>query len=166
MQAAKPSPFRKAACLVIAADRLVKLPLVLLQSLVLLVFRLYWGWEFFQTGKGKLFNHENVVSFFSELGIPFPALNAWFVGGLECVGGLLLMIGLFSRPVAFLLSGNMLVAYLSVADDRATLFGIFQDPDAFLAADPYFYLQVSVLVLAFGAGMFSLDYLIRRRWHQ
>ena len=43
---------------------------------------------------------------------PFP-LNGllYFAGGLEVVGGILLLVGLFSRPVAFILSGEMAAAY-------------------------------------------------------
>src|SRR4051812_5794193 len=87
-----------------------------LQPIVLLLFRLQWGWAFFDTGRGKLLNHGDVTEFFTSLGIPAPGLNAWFVGGVECVGGLLLLLGLFARPTAFVLTINMLVAYLSVAD--------------------------------------------------
>jgi putative oxidoreductase len=134
-----------------------------LQSLILLLFRSYWGWQLFLTGKGKLLNHQNVVSFFTELGIPAPGINAWFVGGLECFGGLLLLLGLCSRPVALLMAGNMTVAYLSVAEDRAKLLSIFSDPEPFLMADPFFFLLMSVLVLAFGPGNFSLDAWIVRR---
>ena len=134
-----------------------------LQPLILLAFRLNWGWEFFQSGKGKLENHEKVLGFFTSLGIPMPGINAWFVGGLECFGGLLLFVGLLSRPIAFLLAGNMLVAYLSVADDRATLLNIFVDRDPFLEAAPFFFLLTSVLVLAFGPGIFSVDHLLKIR---
>ena len=128
-----------------------------LQPFILLTFRIHWGWAFYVTGKGKLLNHSDIVGFFTSLGIPFPELNAWFVGGVECFGGLLLLIGLASRPVAFVLSINMLVAYLSVPYDRAKLFGIFQDAEPFLSADPFFFLLAAVLVLAFGPGIFSLD---------
>ena len=132
----------------------------LLQPLILLIFRLNWGWQFFVSGHGKLLNHADIVSFFTDLHIPFPDLNAWFVAGLECVGGLLLLAGLMSRPIAFLLTANMAVAYLSVADDRAKVFNVFKDQDPFLQADPFFFLLTSVLVLAFGPGRFSVDYLL------
>ncbi len=134
-----------------------------LQPLLLLVFRVYWGWQFFITGKGKLLNHEPVTEFFASLHIPAPGFNAWFVGGLECVGGLLLLLGLCSRPIALLLSGNMLAAYLSVPEDRQKLLQIFQDPAPFLAADPFFFLLAAVLVLAFGPGALSVDRLIASR---
>ena len=54
-----------------------------LQSPLLLAVRLYWGWQFFQTGLGKLMHIPKVMGFFTSLGIPFPAFNAYFVGSLE-----------------------------------------------------------------------------------
>lgn len=134
----------------------------LLQPVVLLIFRLYWGWQFFVTGKGKLLDHESVAGFFSTLHIPAPSLNAWFVGGLECSGGLLLLVGVCSRPIAFLLAVSMTVAYLTVPDDRAKVLNIFQNPDAFLSADPFFFLLAAILVLAFGPGVFSIDALLKK----
>ena len=67
---------------------------------LLLGIRLYWGWQFFQTGKGKLMNLDNTTGFFIELGIPFPKLNAIIAGSTECFGGLLLLVGLASRLTA------------------------------------------------------------------
>ncbi len=134
-----------------------------LQQLVLLVFRLTWGWQFFQIGLGKLQNHERVVGFFTSLGIPAPAFHAWFVGGVECIGGLLLVLGLFSRPTAFILTINMTVAYLSVAEDRAAFLGVFNALDPFLTAAPFFFLLTSVIVLAFGPGRLSIDAWLARR---
>ncbi|MCU1276153.1 MAG: DoxX family protein, partial [Bryobacterales bacterium] len=54
-----------------------------LQSPFLLAVRLYWGWQFMQTGWGKLSDINKVVGFFTDLGIPAPALNAYFVSALE-----------------------------------------------------------------------------------
>ncbi len=130
-------------------------------NVVLLVLRLVWGWQFLTTGLGKLQNHTRVTDFFTSLGIPAPGLNAWFIGGLELVGGALLLLGLFSRPIALLLSGNMLVAYL--AADRPALLGVFHDLDAFLRADPFWFLFVSVVVLTLGPGALSLDRLLATR---
>lgn len=134
----------------------------LLQPLLLLVIRLTWGWQFFVTGKGKLLNHGDIVGFFSSLSIPLPDFSAWLVGGLECFGGLLLLIGLFSRPVSLLLSITMTVAYLAVEDDRAKVLNMFHDPDPFLQADPFLFLLASVLVLAFGPGPLSADGLLAK----
>ena len=54
----------------------------------------------------------------------------------------------------------MVVAYL--AADRAALFGVLSNLEAFQKADPFMFLLVSVLVLAFGAGAVSLDRLMQR----
>ena len=67
-------------------------------SPLLLAVRLYWGWQFVQTGWGKLHNQARITDFFTSLNIPFPALNAHFVSGLEFFGGILLILGLASRP--------------------------------------------------------------------
>ncbi len=132
-----------------------------LGSALLFVFRLYWGWQFFQTGLGKLRNPARVVTFFTELGIPLPAANAVFVSVLETAGGLLLLAGLASPVISFLLAVDMAVAYLTA--DRAALLALFSDPARFLGADPFFFLLTSLLVLAFGPGALSADALIRRR---
>jgi len=131
-----------------------------LGSVVLLVLRLVWGGQFFMTGLGKLQNHARVTEFFTSLGIPAPGLNAWFIGGLEMAGGALLLLGLFSRPIALLLTGNMLVAFWSA--DRPALLGVFHDLDAFLRADPFWFLFVSVVVLTLGPGAVSVDRLLAR----
>lgn len=72
-----------------------------LQSPMLLVVRLYWGFQFAQTGWGKLHNLSKITGFFASLNIPFPGFSAPAVSLLEFVGGILLMFGLFSRPIAF-----------------------------------------------------------------
>ncbi|HMD53393.1 MAG TPA: DoxX family protein, partial [Phycisphaerae bacterium] len=95
------------------------------------------------------------------LGIPFPVFNAWFVSGLECFGGLFLLFGFLSRPIAFMLTIDMIVAYLAVPDDRVKFFHAFTDPDSFTAADPFIFLLASVLVLCFGPGIFSVDGLLK-----
>jgi len=131
-----------------------------LQSPLLLGVRLYWGWQFFQTGWGKLHNLAHVVGFFTSLGIPLPAVNAYFVSGLECVGGILLFLGLGSRLIALPLAFDMVVAYLTA--DRDSLLAIFSDPSKFYNGDPFTFLMAALIVLAFGGGVFSLDYLIGR----
>ena len=132
-----------------------------LQSPFLLAVRLYWGWQFALTGWGKLHHLSNVTQFFSSLGIPAPALNAYFISGLEFVGGILLILGLGSRVIALLLSVDMIVAYLTA--DRDALKMIFANPDKFYAAAPYTFLFASLIVLIFGPGLFALDTLIARR---
>jgi putative oxidoreductase len=133
-----------------------------LQSPFLLAVRLYWGWQFAQDGWGKLNNLEKVTDFFTSLGLPAPGLTAAFIGGLELVGGILLALGLGSRLIALLLTGNMLTAYITA--DREALFSVFSDPDKFYGATPYTYLFASVIVLMFGPGKFSVDAWLAKKW--
>jgi putative oxidoreductase len=132
-----------------------------LQSLMLLAVRLYWGFQFAQTGWGKLHNLARITGFFASLSIPFPGFNALFVSMLEFVGGILLMFGLFSRPIAFLLACNMFVAYWTA--DHEALASIFSDPGKFYVADPYTFLFASLMVLVFGSGLLAVDTLVAKR---
>jgi len=126
-----------------------------LQSPFLLAVRLYWGWQFMQTGWGKLTDIGKVVGFFADLGIPAPALNAYFVSALEFGGGVLLILGFASRLIALPLVIDMLVAY--VVADREALFSLFSNPDKFTGAAPYTFLIASIIVLIFGPGKASVD---------
>ena len=132
-----------------------------LQSPLLLIVRLYWGWEFFLSGKGKLMDLSAPTQFFTQLGIPFPAFNAALAGTTECVGGLFLLVGLASRLTTIPLIVTMIVAYVTA--DREAVSAIFSDPDKFTGATPFLFLFASVLVLVFGPGFFSLDRLIGRK---
>jgi putative oxidoreductase len=132
-----------------------------LQSPFLLLVRLYWGWQFMQTGWGKLQDIHKVIGFFTDLGIPAPALNAYFVSGLEFAGGILLLVGLGSRPIALMCAFDMVVAFLTADKDALKL--VFSDPDKFQAAAPYPFLFAWLIILIFGPGLFSIDALIARR---
>jgi putative oxidoreductase len=130
------------------------------QSAFLLFVRLYWGWQLYRTGWGKLQHLDKITAYFESLNIPHAAFNARFVGGLEFVGGFLLMVGLASRLISIPLTIDLLVAYWVA--DREAFTSFFSDPGKFYAADPYTFLFASVLILIFGPGMFSIDALIRR----
>lgn len=74
---------------------------------LLSVLRIIAGFLFIAHGAQKLFG------FLAPTGMPpMPAFSLmWVAGVLELFGGLLLLIGLFTRPVAFILAGQMAVAY-------------------------------------------------------
>lgn len=133
-----------------------------LQSPLLLLVRLYWGWQFWQSGVGKLHDISKTVDFFTSLGIPFPAFNAHFVALLEAGGGILLFLGLASRLIALPLAFDMMVAYITA--DREALGSIISDPGKFYNADPFTFLFSSLIILAFGPGWFSLDTIIK--WYR
>src|SRR5215471_6298699 len=134
---------------------------VLLQPLLLFLIRVYWGWQFWQTGWGKLTNISKPIEYFTSLGIPFPVFNAYFIGLLEAGGGILLILGLGSRLIALPLVVDMIMAY--VIADREALGSVISEPEKFYNAAPFTFLLASLIILAFGPGWLSLDTLIRWR---
>lgn len=77
--------------------------------------------------------------------------QAWIGGMLEVVGGALLLLGLFTRPVAFILSGEMAVAYFQ-----------FHHPQSFwpsvnMGVPAVLYCFLWLYFSAAGAGPWSLD---------
>jgi putative oxidoreductase len=126
-----------------------------LQSPFLLFVRLYWGWQLVQSGWGKLHHLSNVTDYFGSLGLPMPAQMAVFIACVEFLGGIFLAFGLVSRITGLVLTVNMAMAY--VIGDREALLSFFSDPDKFIAAAPFAFLIVSLIVLIFGAGKISLD---------
>lgn len=76
----------------------------------LLLIRLGVGYIFMTSGYGKITHLSSITQYFESLGIPFAQIQAPFVSGLELIGGALLMLGLFSRPIAALLIAVMVVA--------------------------------------------------------
>lgn len=127
-----------------------------------LLTRLVVGFAFYDSGSGKLKNIENTVNFFTELGIPFPELNAAFVSRLEYYGGILLLVGALTRIAALLLSSTMIVALLTA--DRQTFIDAFtRSGEVGLSDVAPFVLGVflSWLVIR-GAGAISVDALLKR----
>ena len=132
----------------------------LLKSPFLLAVRLYWGWQLVQSGWGKLHHLDRVTEFFASLNLHAPGVTAHFVSGLELVGGIALILGLGARLFGLVLTVNMLVAYWTA--DRDALTAFFSDPGKFYNADPYTFLFAALMVLIFGAGLFSMDAVLER----
>ena len=132
------------------------------QSVLLLLVRLYWGWSFFLTGKGKLMDLQKPAEFFQSLGIPFPYQQALLAGATECFGGLFLLFGFCARLTSIPLTILLIVAYLTA--DLDTVKGVFSDPDKFFAADEFLFLFAVIIVLAFGPGKLAVDWLIKRKF--
>lgn len=103
-------------------------------------------------GLRKLPPSSGFVERVGEMGFPAPELFAWGATAAELGGGLLLAIGLFTRPAALLIALNMLVVtVLAHAGDA------FGDRELGL-----FYGVIGVAFVFLGAGRFSLDALFRR----
>lgn len=131
-----------------------------LQSFLLLAIRLFWGWEFFTTGRDKLLNITPIIQYFQSLGIPFPTANAYIAGSIECLGGLCLFMGLGSRLATIPLMIVMIVAMITAHHDA--FINVFNDPQSFVQQTPFMFFLVAFIVFAFGPGILSLDALIKR----
>ncbi|HOF90204.1 MAG TPA: DoxX family protein [Armatimonadota bacterium] len=90
-------------------------------------------------------------------GMPDPFTLSWVAGMLELVGGGLLALGVFTRPVAFLLSGQMAVAYFMAHAPRGVFPAANGGELAALYCFVFFYLWFA------GAGPISIDWLFRRQ---
>ena len=123
----------------------------------LTVSRLTIGWVFVQSGWGKLHNLPKVIEYFASLGIPAPQLQAPFVAGVELVGGLLILAGLFTRVAAIPLAATMVVALLTAKrpdiSNASDLFGTVE----------FLYLLGLGFLAALGPGVLSLDAILVRR---
>jgi putative oxidoreductase len=127
-----------------------------------LLTRLVVGWAFYLTGSGKWAHFDNTVTFFTELGIPFPEANAAFVASLELVGGICLILGLFTRLMATGLASTMAVALLTA--DKARFVESWSTASEGSPTDiPAFVFLMFFLWLAlYGPGPVSLDRLLAR----
>lgn len=104
-------------------------------------------------GIGKLPPSDGFIGAVGNLGFPVPALFAWLSGCTEFFGGLLLAIGLLTRPAALFITINMSVAvFLRHADDP------FSSKEKAL-----FFLVVAVVFLIIGSGKYGIDSLFRGR---
>ena len=81
-----------------------------IQPFLLLVLRLFFGWQFFQTGMGKFEHIDQVIEYFATLGIPYPYFSAYLTAAVETIGGILLFVGLFTRIAALPLTIILLTA--------------------------------------------------------
>ncbi len=134
----------------------------LLAFLAPLLTRLVIGQAFYLTGSGKIENLENVVSFFTELGIPWPEANAYFISRLEFWGGILLAVGLGTRLVAAGLASTMVVALLT-AEKQNFLDALYRTGESGLTdVVPFVYLLFLVWLILSGPGALSLDALALR----
>jgi putative oxidoreductase len=121
------------------------------QAPLLSVLRLVTGLTFLQSGTGKY------------LGFPknpgYDSLQLWSMSGIggivELIGGTLIVLGLFTRPVAFLASGEMAVAYFWAHAPR-NFFPLLND-----GRPAVLFCFVFLYLAAAGPGPWSLDRWLR-----
>jgi putative oxidoreductase len=125
-------------------------------NLALAVLRVAAALVFMQHGSQKLFH-------FPPGGAPGPVAplvlmsQTGLAGVLEFFGGMLLLLGLFTRPVALILSGEMAVAYFQVHAPRGLLPIVNRGELAVVLCFVFFYFAFA------GGGAFSVDGVLRGR---
>lgn len=121
-----------------------------------LVGRILMAAIFVMSGIGKIANPAGTIGYISAMGLPFPELGLAAAIGIEVVGGLLLVAGLYTRPVALALAAFSVVTGLifhSAIADQNQMIHLMKN-----LAMAGGLLQIA----AFGAGSLSLSLDARR----
>jgi putative oxidoreductase len=130
-----------------------------LVSFCLLLLRCTIGMLLFIAGSGKVLGWfgghgmEATIQGFSKMGISMPL--AYLSSYTELIGGLLLIAGLLTRPAAFAIMINMLVAALIMLPNG------FMGPTG--AQTAFIFLVIDIVILIAGPMTYSFDALIFRR---
>lgn len=128
------------------------------EEITLALLRVMAGLMFAQHGAQKLLGALGGVD--GNGATPPMFSQFWFAGVLELFGGILIALGLLTRPVAFLLAGQMAVAYFQVHAPQG-FWPILNQGE--LAA---LYCFVWLYFSSRGAGRYSLDAVVFRRHHE
>lgn len=126
------------------------------KQITLFLLRIVAGLLFLQAGGMKLFDWFGGIppQFGSH---PDFMSQTWIGGVLEFYGGVAIMLGLFTQPIAFVLSGEMAVAYFQFHQPNgAWPIQNHGEPAVLLCF-------IFLFFAAYGAGEWSIDALIRRR---
>ncbi len=123
-------------------------------DLGLLIIRVAAGLAMaFSHGLGKLPPSERFIEGVTSLGFPLPVFFAWCATGAEFLGGLLIAIGLFTRPAAAMLAFTMAVAFFGV-----------HGSDPFGQKElPFLYLVIAISIFFSGAGKYSVGALFCKK---
>ena len=121
-----------------------------------LVMRLFFGYFWAETGWAKLHNLDGATQRFVDWGIPSAAFNATLSAGTEFVGGVFLMLGLFTRLTSAVMLFNMIVAIALVVIKNVNTF------DDFVELDEFTYILIFFWFIVAGPGKASVDTLINK----
>lgn len=124
------------------------------RSLALTLLRLALGIVFLYHGAMKVNNFHQWTINFAHMG--FPGAVAYFIGPLEAVGGIFLILGLLTRLFGLLLAGEMLIALIRVALPGGSVLDVGRYGTEMLLS------AASFVFFAYGAGPWSMDALRRR----
>lgn len=127
--------------------------LLLIRGVVGVVFVFHGAQKLFGIWGGK--GMEGFIAAVQGMGLPYPEIGAWAAAGSEFGGGILLIIGLLTRPAAVLLLVTMLVAIVKVHPRAFSLEAKGMEYALTLAV-------VSAGLCLTGAGRLSVDGMFRR----
>jgi putative oxidoreductase len=119
-----------------------------------LLMRLVVGYTFMLAGWGKLNSLPQMIQNFTDWGIPFPQILTPFVSGVECFGGAMLVLGLFTRIPAAMLAVVMVVAV------KAAKWGDVDSLETLLGFEEATYFAAFMWLAIAGPGAASLDRLL------
>ena len=122
---------------------------------LLSVLRIVVAFLYFQVGSAKWFAFPAAIM--PGGGTAPVGSLVWFAGVIEVVGGTLILLGLFTRPVAFILSGEMAFAYF-IGHAGNGFWPVLNQ-----GAPAIFYCFTFLYFSAAGPGPWSLDALLARR---
>lgn len=122
----------------------------------LALLRIVTAWIFLLAGAMKLFGWPGPMPAGAPPMTPFTEI--WFAGVLEVVGGPLLLVGLFTRPVAFILAGEMAVAYWQFNYGNHPLYPVLN-----MGVPSVVCCFIWLYISAAGPGAWSLDGHLARR---
>jgi putative oxidoreductase len=121
---------------------------------LLSLLRIVSGLLFLEHGTSKLFTFPETQMFAHP---PQAFTLIWFAGVLEVVGGALITVGLFTRPVAFLLSGEMAIAYWTAHAPQSPFPVLNMGEGAILFCFIFLYLAAA------GGGPIGADAMLRKK---
>jgi putative oxidoreductase len=126
------------------------------RQITFLLMRVVAGLLFLQAGGVKIFDWFGGIPA-QYGGHPAMMSQTWIGGVLEFYGGVAILLGLFTRPVAFILSGEMAVAYFQFHQPNGTW------PVQNHGEPAVLFCFIFLLLVAYGGGNWSIDGWIRSK---
>lgn len=129
-----------------------------IQSLILLLFRAYWGYQFAISGFGKFLHYRDIITAFQSWNIPYPEYAVGVIGAFELILGVFLIFGLFTRFSALILFLLMVGATHFAEKDAIHTLLQSRDFAPLLAATSTPFAIAMFLIFCFGPGKIAIDY--------
>ena len=130
----------------------------MLKDLSPLIFRLLLAYGFYEPAMNKLADINAIGEWFAGMGLPAPYFQAYLATFTECAGVVLLFLGLGTRIITIPLMITMIVAIKTVHWEN----GFSAGNNGYEI--PLYYMLMLLSLLFTGAGKFSVDYLLSKKY--